>query len=163
MFARRLVRLNISAIILGAGILIGCGPSVGEQVETAIALTAAAATSTPTITPTFTISPTSTLTPTSTRTPTPTLLPFGRTVNPSVFTGNGHFYEAVAVSGGINWFDAKVAAELRTFEGIHGHLATITSVQENRFILGNFPEAFRDMPSPRPPGCEGPTTVENIC
>jgi len=54
---------------------------------------------------------------------------------------NGHFYAAVAVSGGINWSDAKVEAESRTFEGVRGHLVTITSAQEDRFIARNFPEA----------------------
>ncbi len=144
-------------------LLSGCGPSPEEQTATAVALTAAAATSTPTITATFTITPTFTPTPTSTVTPTPTPLPFGRTVNPPVFTGNGHFYEAVTVSGGINWFDAKVAAELRTFEGMQGHLATVSSAQEDRFIAGNFPEAVAPRPQPSPPGCERPTTVENTC
>jgi len=139
----KLVRLAGLAVLISSVALAGCGPSVEEQVATAVALTAAAATSTPTITPTFTptITPTSTSTPTSTPTPTPTPFPFGRTANPPVFTGNGHFYEAVTVSGGISWFDAKVAAESRTFEGMQGHLATISSVQEDRFIARTFPEA----------------------
>ena len=86
-----------------------------------------------------------------------------RAANPLMNPANEHFYEAVAVSGGIDWFDARVAAELRTFEGIHGHLATITSTQEDTFIATNFPEAFPVVPSTRLPGCEGPTTVENTC
>ena len=137
----KLVRWAGLAVLISSAALAGCGPSVEDQVATAVALTAAAATSTPTVTPTPTITPTFTPTLTSTVTPTPTPLPFGRTVNPPVFTGNGHFYEAVTVSGGISWFDAKVAAESRTFEGIQGHLATINSAQENRFIVGNFPDA----------------------
>ena len=104
------------AIFFSSAVLISCGPSVEEQVAGAIALTAVAATNTPTITPTIT--PTLTLTPTSTPTPTPTTLPFGRSVNPLMNPVNGHFYEAVTVSGGIDWFDARVAAELRTFEGV---------------------------------------------
>jgi len=44
---------------------------------------------------------------------------------------NGHYYEAVSVgSGGISWDDAKAAAE-----AVGGHLATITSSQENDFVL----------------------------
>lgn len=30
---------------------------------------------------------------------------------------------------------------MRTFEGVQGHLATITSLEEDRFIARNFPEA----------------------
>ena len=76
---------------------------------------------------------------------------------------NEHFYEAVTVSGGIDWFVARDAAELRTLSGVQGHLVTITSALEDNFIAMNFPEAFPVIPSPRPPGCEGPTTVENTC
>ena len=67
-----------------------------------------------------------------------------RTVYPIMNPANEHYYEAVAVSGGIDWFDARVAAGLRTFEGIHGHLATITSVQEDNFIARMFPQAVAD-------------------
>ncbi len=43
--------------------------------------------------------------------------------------GNGHRYQVVQASGGVSWFDAEAAAEA---EG--GHLATITSAEENAFI-----------------------------
>src|SRR6187551_3034226 len=43
--------------------------------------------------------------------------------------GNGHYYEAVLAPAGINWNDAKAAAEVRG-----GYLATITSAQENTFV-----------------------------
>ena len=82
---------------------------------------------------------------------------------PLLNSANGHFYEAVTVSGGIDWFDARVAAESRSFRGVHGHLVTITSAQENDFIATNFPKAYPEIPLPRPPGCEVPTTVENTC
>jgi hypothetical protein len=85
--------------------------------------------------------------------------PPGPLLNPA----NGHFYETVTVAGGINWFDAQVAAELRSFQGAPGHLVTITSAQEDEFIATNFPEAFPVIPDPRPPGCEGPLTTENTC
>ena len=84
---------------------------------------------------------------------------FAPLVNPA----NGHFYEAVTVSGGIDWFDARDAAELQSYLGVQGHLVTITSAQEDNFIAMNFPEAFAPRPIPTPPGCEGPTTVENSC
>src|SRR5690606_32117280 len=41
---------------------------------------------------------------------------------------NGHYYKFVAASG-IDWADAKAAAE-----GMGGHLATATSAEENDFI-----------------------------
>ncbi len=59
---------------------------------------------------------------------------------PIINPGNDHFYEAVTVPGGINWLDAKAEAESRTFMDIQGHLATITSQDENDFIVDNFPE-----------------------
>jgi len=44
--------------------------------------------------------------------------------------GNGHFYEAFIVPGGIDWNDANSAAE-----AAGGYLATITSAQENAFVF----------------------------
>ncbi len=55
--------------------------------------------------------------------------------------GNGHFYDAVAVEVSTTWNDAKLAAESLTFRGVSGHLATITSQQENDFIISNLPDA----------------------
>ena len=52
--------------------------------------------------------------------------------------GNGHYYEFVG-SPGITWESAKLGAESRTFQGIQGHLATITSNDENNFILNFTP------------------------
>ena len=141
----KLVRWAGLAVISSSAVLISCGPSLEEQVAGAVALTAVAATDTPTITATITA--TLTLTPTSTPTPTPSPLPFGRSVNPLMNPVNEHFYEAVTVSGGIDWFDARAAAKLRIFEGVRGHLATITSAQEDRFIVMNFRDAFTPPPS----------------
>ena len=56
--------------------------------------------------------------------------------NPS----NWHYYGVVRVDG-INWADADAAAVSRTFAGRQGHLATITSEQEQGFIVDNFPVA----------------------
>jgi hypothetical protein len=58
----------------------------------------------------------------------------------SVFAQNGHAYLAVATPTAIPWAIAKSAAELRG-----GHLATITSVEENVFVFGlvrNRPDLF---------------------
>jgi VCBS repeat-containing protein len=58
----------------------------------------------------------------------------GATYNPD----NGHYYEVVS-SAGVSWTDAKTAAEGMTFNGLNGYLATITSVEENAFILSKLP------------------------
>jgi hypothetical protein len=56
---------------------------------------------------------------------------------PIQWDGNGHWYEAVSVDGGIGWIDARDAA---TAAG--GYLATITSQEENDFVydLLTFPD-----------------------
>ena len=45
--------------------------------------------------------------------------------------GNGHFYEPVLVTGGIDWEGANSAAVTRG-----GYLATLTSAAENSFVYG---------------------------
>ena len=50
----------------------------------------------------------------------------------TVFAENGHYYEFVSAPG-ITWVNAKIAAEARTYQGLHGYLATITSAAENAF------------------------------
>ncbi len=51
--------------------------------------------------------------------------------NQVAFT-NGHFYEYV--SSGTTWDNAKTAAEAKTYLGLQGYLATISSSLENEFI-----------------------------
>lgn len=46
---------------------------------------------------------------------------------------NGHFYEFVS-SSAISWSDAKTAAKDKTFMGLQGYLATVTSAGENTFV-----------------------------
>lgn len=46
---------------------------------------------------------------------------------------NGHYYECVPC--GRNWYEADIYASTLTFEGLRGHLATITSPQENETVL----------------------------
>jgi hypothetical protein len=60
---------------------------------------------------------------------------------PVLNPANGHYYDAIAVGGGINWLDARLAAEAQVFMGTVGHLATITSAAENQFIVSQFPIA----------------------
>ena len=51
---------------------------------------------------------------------------------------DGHLYDAVAEAGGINWADARTAAEGMTSGTCQGYLASITSAEENAFILSEF-------------------------
>jgi hypothetical protein len=51
--------------------------------------------------------------------------------------GNGHYYEFVP--GNISWTEAKRAAEARVFQGVNGHLATITSAAEKEFMRKALP------------------------
>jgi hypothetical protein len=46
---------------------------------------------------------------------------------------NGHYYELVIASR-TGWEDARLASEATVFQGIQGHLATITSREEDLFI-----------------------------
>ena len=44
--------------------------------------------------------------------------------------GNGHWYDAILVADGVDWFSANGAALSR-----HGYLATVTSADENQLHL----------------------------
>ena len=44
--------------------------------------------------------------------------------------GNGHYYEAILISGGISWQNAKIESE-----NLGGYLATISGQNENNFIF----------------------------
>lgn len=46
----------------------------------------------------------------------------------------GHYYEKVVVGGSISWTDAYYAAQGRTYLGMQGYLATITSQAEQNFL-----------------------------
>lgn len=49
---------------------------------------------------------------------------------------NGHVYKVVEDSN--TWAQAKTAAELATYDGISGYLASITSNNENNLLLGRY-------------------------
>jgi hypothetical protein len=49
---------------------------------------------------------------------------------------NGHFYEKVEEE--LSWTDARTAASSKNFLGVSGHLVTITSAEENQFLVENF-------------------------
>lgn len=50
--------------------------------------------------------------------------------------GNGHFYELFRTS--VSWTDARDAAAAMAFMGDTGYLATITSLEENNFLVSTF-------------------------
>ena len=52
---------------------------------------------------------------------------------PHYFAGNGHYYEGASSAPG-DWASAKAYAESRSYLGVPGHLATITSQAENDFV-----------------------------
>jgi hypothetical protein len=56
---------------------------------------------------------------------------------PLVWSANGHYYEFVRTNV-ITWFDARAEAGTRSFAGLSGHLAIITSSAENDFITTSF-------------------------
>jgi hypothetical protein len=47
---------------------------------------------------------------------------------------SGHWYQVVRVPGGIDWPSARAAAQAASYAGVTGHLATLTSVDEVKFI-----------------------------
>ena len=51
---------------------------------------------------------------------------------------DGHLYDAIAPDGGINWTNARAAAEGMSSGTCQGYLASITSAEENGFILTAF-------------------------
>ena len=52
--------------------------------------------------------------------------------------GNGHFYQLVVAKESISWHDAARLAMNRYFRGMPGHLATLTSREEDEFVVENF-------------------------
>jgi hypothetical protein len=69
-------------------------------------------------------------------------LPRAAQAAPIMNPDNGHYYEGVARSAGTTWNAANDAANARTYMGMHGHLATVTSPAESSFILQKLPEAI---------------------
>jgi hypothetical protein len=60
---------------------------------------------------------------------------------PVLWSGNGHYYDVSTVS--LRWSEALNYAEGLEFNGLNGHLVTITSADEDAFILGlDLPENY---------------------
>jgi hypothetical protein len=64
--------------------------------------------------------------------------------SPVFDAANGHWYQAVIAPGGIAWGDALKAAQALSYSGYPGHLVTITSREENEFVLDNLPLPRQD-------------------
>ena len=47
---------------------------------------------------------------------------------------NGHFYDFITSNANFDWDEAKADADGKQFKGLVGHLATITSQEENDFV-----------------------------
>ena len=56
---------------------------------------------------------------------------------PVRWVSNGHWYDVVDAPA-INWFEANAVANAKQFNGLKGHLVTITSAAENKFIVDTF-------------------------
>jgi len=50
------------------------------------------------------------------------------------YPGNGHVYQFVSAPSGIDWTNAKAAADAMTYQGLTGYLTTITSQAENDYV-----------------------------
>jgi hypothetical protein len=58
--------------------------------------------------------------------------------SPVQWATNGHYYDAITVNGGIAWDNANASANSLTYDGMQGHLVTITSADENNLIISEF-------------------------
>ncbi len=55
---------------------------------------------------------------------------------------NGHYYELIENSS--TWYSARDAAAGMSYNGMQGHLATITSSEENDFVVNAWPNLEAD-------------------
>ena len=60
--------------------------------------------------------------------------------------GNDHYYGLTFPTVNPNWTNSKNLSVDNTYNGLLGHLATITSGQENQFIYDNFFNALEGYP-----------------
>ena len=62
-------------------------------------------------------------------------------IGPVLDPVSGNAYMIIQAPGGIDWDTARAEAENETYNGLSGHLATITCEREQQFLARNFPEA----------------------
>ena len=72
-----------------------------------------------------------------------TLTPGAKTISATIspaghvyYPGNGHLYEVVNHGSSLSWDAAQPLADARTSNGAAGYLATVTSQEENDYLLG---------------------------
>lgn len=58
----------------------------------------------------------------------------GRIGQPLLYNRTGHYYDVVTFDRNISWEEARSHAASLSYNGLQGHLATITSSGENQFI-----------------------------
>jgi PKD repeat protein len=63
-------------------------------------------------------------------------------VAPVLNPANGHYYDIISGQNGITWSQAKIAGQSLTYKGLTGHLVTITSAEENDFVVSNYAGYF---------------------
>ena len=51
---------------------------------------------------------------------------------------NGNYYQEINNGTGLDWNSAAAAAEALMFQGSQGHLVTVTSAEEEGFLVANF-------------------------
>ncbi|MEN8145244.1 MAG: C-type lectin domain-containing protein [Gemmatimonadota bacterium] len=61
---------------------------------------------------------------------------------PLIWDGNGHAYDAIEIPFGISWVTARDLAAASQLDGCFGHLATLTSAEENAFVAENLSQAL---------------------
>ena len=70
----------------------------------------------------------------------PTFSPFANGADPILNPVNGHYYQLVEIYPGLNWYEAKAAAEALEHNRMPGYLAAITTEQEEDFVVSSFPQ-----------------------
>ncbi len=70
----------------------------------------------------------------------PTFSYLANGADPVLYPANGHYYQLVEVYPGLNWYEAKAAAEALDHNRMPGYLATITTSQEQDFVVSSFPQ-----------------------
>ncbi|HBR14377.1 MAG TPA: hypothetical protein DD723_02395 [Candidatus Omnitrophica bacterium] len=65
------------------------------------------------------------------------LVPSAKAI-PVLWVDNSHYYDFVMPTSTNDWFSAKTNADSSIYLGLSGHLATITSANENNFLISTF-------------------------
>ena len=66
----------------------------------------------------------------------PTVIPFKGPV--AQCPANGHWFQLICADRRLTWDEAKAAAERESYQGLPGHLATITTAAEQQLLFANW-------------------------